>query len=425
MATVPSTGVFDDQTNHNANRYHFIDWISPDALIDVEPIKENNSLVVSPDFLKEANNIFFAAKDKRIYFSDYANPTSFPEHQYLDVDYQITGMEVLGSECVIFTSAGVYRCFGTDPQFMSLIKVATTDGVPPGGGKCITKLDKGLMYVSFNGICYFNGQDVERLTHDLVENITVPHSSGSIGSCVAGAHDNNFYYLGDEDGWKIDFKNGIKISKTDLRATHLNYIKKNNELATNDKTITHLNDSTTEKKLWTIKTRAFFGNDSSVEKYFYAVGIDAHNFKGTVEMYVDGLLVKSALINNAVADYERTVFFTKPKQGNEMQVRLVNCEGELKGITVYHDLANSFTELLFNYCTIKYIGSPTIELSLDGTVLKTVTMELRTDSGVNEGNVFFPPMSTGMVPFVREVNNEENGRIVDVQWSTTEVQDRQ
>ena len=410
--------------NNTSNQYkvNYIDWAMPDALPDINPIEEDNHLPIIPDFLKESNNIFFAGKDKRIYMSEYAKPTSWPTSQFFDLDYEITGMHNLGAELIVFTAAEIWRVFGNDPTNIARVRIPTRDTLPQGADKCIAKIKENLVYPSHSGICSFNGQSVERLTVNKIDNFKPPSSSKpqKWSDCAAGSHDSVYYLVGnDPEGYVVDFRNGVQITKTTQTGNAAYYELGENALYFSGGKVVYNKDDL-EREAWTIKTKEFIGDDENEEKMFYGVSVDATDFEGTIEAWIDGQLSYSWLSTPKLAQHERTFYFDKPKQGNALQVRIAGAVGVLNRINVWYDMAKDFSDVLFNYVNMKYTGTPTFEVSLDGQVMTTKTMTPAGDS-VGEGKIYFPAGSIGKVPFVKETSHELNGRMTDAKFNATTI----
>ena len=406
----------------NTHKVNYIDWAMPDALPDINPIEDANHLQIVPDFLKESNHIFFAGLDKRVYMSEFGNPTSWPEKNYFDLDYEITGMENLGAELIIFTASEIWRVFGNDPSNMARVRIPTRDTLPVGAHKCIAKVKQNLVYPSHSGICSFNGQSVDRLTVNKIDNFKPPSTSKppQWTDCAAGSHDSVYYLVGNTpEGYVVDFRNGVQISQTTQTGNASYYELGENALYFSGGKVIYDKDGL-DREAWTIKTKEFIGEDENEEKMFYGVSVDATDFEGTIEAWIDGSLSYSWLSTPKLAQHERTFYFDKPKQGNALQVRIAGAVGVLNRVNVWYDMARDFSDILFNYVNLKYTGSPTFDIVLDGQLIMTKTMTPAGDS-VGEGKVYFPAGSIGRVPFIKEVSNELNGRLTDAKFNATPI----
>ena len=406
--TVSNTGTFD-----------FIDWIAPDGLIDIQPIEGEVSPERGMSMLIEVSNIFFASKDNRLYASEYGNPNSWPEFGFLDFDRTITGLGKFGSELIVFTEYELFRVFGASPTSLRKVPIPTTEGVPSGLDKCIVKTALGLMYVSHDGVCVYNGQNVQNLTKLVLDLFTLPNTNANSNN-VAGYKDGVYYLFGSDStdlGYKIDIRNGIKVQRTEQYGTSIHYRGSDNTLYSNAGTV----DNGSANVPFTTKTREFVGGDKSLEKYFSSCKIVATDFSGTIEFYVDDALVKTFTVSSAVSDFHRTLYLDTPAQGNGAQIRFVNCTGKVTETSVSFEPANQPTNMLFSRVAIKYVGSPTVKVLVDNTE-KIAATALPSYSGpMGEAILYFPAMTTGKTPHLVETNNESSGRVVSFQFTASDI----
>ena len=101
--------------------------------------------------------------------------------------------------------------------------------------------------------------------------------------------------------------------------------------------------------------------------------------------------------------------------GSEMCIR-----DRVNRITVNFDFTDQLTDRLFNSAQIQYTGTPTVNLSVDGD--SKISQTLTSPAGViGEAKIYFPAMSTGIVPFVRENNGEEFGRVINFSYDSQAI----
>lgn len=405
----------------NANTYPYIDFQSSDSLIDIQPIEENNVPPTNSKHFIESGNIFFAAVNTRLFASDYGNPNSFRKGAHVDLDQKITGLSSIGSELVVFTEYGIYRVFGRDPFALKKVRVPTTEGVPDGGHKTIVKFQGGIMFASHQGICFYNGKNVERLTHNLLSDYAYPNNTKA-NNC-GGIYDDVYYFLGSSGtGYKVDFKNTpIKISKSTFNASNLYYRGAENILYADTGRPGYAEGN---RSNFNLTTRKFVGGDINIEKIFFSVRLTGENFFGTVKVLIDDVETDSFIVGGSVADFDRTLFLDQPRCGNGIQVKLENAYGNLQRINVDYESAQNSTEKLYESVQVQYIGTPSVKVSLDGVdVIGNPTAQTLdpTTGVIKEAILYFPEMSTGLIPHVKETSDEANGRIISYQYKATEV----
>ena len=407
----------DNSTVANNPTYQYIDFTSSDSLIDIQPIEETNEPERSLKFLTESGNLFYAATGTRVYVSEYGNPNSWPETAFVDFDQEVTALDSLGAELVVFTNYGVFRVFGTDPKNLKRIQIPTTEGVPVGLDKCVTRYQGGLMFVSHNGICFYDGKQIQRLSHNILSSFSPPDSTAA-NNC-SGFYEDIYYLLGDTGtGYKFDIRQAPpKLTQSSMNSKTLYYRGAVNTLYS---PLGRPGHTSGNRQAFTVKSRGFVSGDINKEKIYYSVSLSAKNFKGTVEFYLNESLSDTFTISTAVEDFDRTLYLSTPRRGNIAQIRLVSCEGEVNRMAVDYDLTETLTDRLFNSVQIQYTGTPTVTVSIDGTSKISQTISAPVDV-IGEAKLYFPPMSSGVVVHLRETGGESSGRVINFQYDAEAV----
>ena len=182
-----------------------------------------------------------------------------------------------------------------------------------------------------------------------------------------------------------------------------------------------ISDPSGTRQNFTVATRKFSGGDINKEKFFYSVSLTAQSFTGTVNVLVDGTQTDTFSVGTEVADLDRTFYLSEARQGNGIQVQLSDCTGQVNRISVNYDDSGSLAESLFSSVKMKYIGTPTVAVTLDG-VANIAATTLSAATGVaGEATLYFLAMSTGVVPHLKETNNESAGRVLEYEYSATRV----
>ena len=406
-----------DATAATGTGVDYIDFNRADSLVDIQPIEEEITPVRNLNGLIESSNLFYAFKDNRLHVSDYGNPNSWPKSGFLDFDQNITGLGTLGSELVVFTEYGMYRVFGTDPSLLKKVQIPTTEGVKTGSRKTITKFQSGIFFAGLNGICFYNGQTVKRITQENLNTFSLPDSTATNNH--GGYLEDVYYLLGTSGtGYKLDVKGVPILSRTTMNASNLFFRGSDNTLYANTGKI---DSPLGTRQAFTITTRKFAGEDINMEKIFYSIRLTGESFLGTINFIVDGTQTDTFSVGLAVTDLDRTFYLAAPRAGNGGQVQLSSCTGIINKISVNYASSDSLTESLFTSVEIKYVGTPTVSVSLDGVANISATALSAPTGAVGEATLYFNAMSTGIVPHLIETNNEASGRVLEFAYTATGV----
>jgi len=289
--------------------------------------------------------------------------------------------------------------------------------VKNGARKTITKFQSGIFFAGLNGICFYNGQSVRRITQESLSSFSLPDSTAANNH--GGYLEDTYYLLGTSGtGYKLDVKGTSILSRTTQNASNLFFRGSDNTLYANTGTIS---DPSGTRQNFTVATRKFSGGDINKEKFFYSASLTAQSFTGTVNVLVDGTQTDTFSVGTEVSDLDRTFYLSEARQGNGIQVQLSDCTGQVNRISVNYDDSSSLAESLFSSVKIKYIGTPTVAVTLDG-VANIAATTLSAATGVaGEATLYFLAMSTGVVPHLKETNNESAGRVLEYEYSATRI----
>lgn len=135
--------------------------------------------ITKAKYVEDYNNYVFLANvsvgsttyPTRIYWSNLQDPTTFLTTSFIEVaindGQQITGMKVLGDNLIIFKTRSIYIVsFTGDPDIPFILQ---------GGGKAnsdigcvapfsIQEVTNGLMFLSFDGVYYFDGANSNKVS---------------------------------------------------------------------------------------------------------------------------------------------------------------------------------------------------------------------------------------------------------------------
>ena len=401
-------------TNNVATDYGYIDFKNSRSLSPLAPYEEAGLPPKNIKFLTEVNNFFFASVDKILYVSRRSQPNLWPNDAFITFDSFITGLGRRGSELVVFTQFGVYRVFGNSYDSLRKVQIPTTEGISDGLDKTVAETRGGLLYANDNGIHYYNGAEIRTITKNLVADFALPSATKKAN--IAGVIDDQYYLLagGGTTGWKLDLRDGLpKLSKTSLSATNLHYRGLTNRLYSSTGIIGEGSDLD-----FTFQSKDFIGGDLNAEKIYRSIVVSGSDFTGTITPVVDGV-EQAATSLSSVTDLDRKIYLAGALRGNRMSVKITG-KGKLQLVGVDFDLASSFQLSRFDSVTVKYVGTPSLSVKVDG-VEKIASTTLSSPTGIEgEATLYFPAMTEGVIPHLFATETEAN-RIISSQYGAEAI----
>lgn len=399
---------------NNVSTIRFLDFIPPQALIDIQPVTQANLPPRNLTFLTEVNNFFFGTVGRVLFISRYADPNNWPLDGYLTFDNEITALSKRGSDLLVYTTFGMYRVYGSAANSMRKVKIPTVDGIPPGLNRCVVPVGNGVIYVSNNGLMLFDGAQVRNLTKEFIGEFSPP--SPSYTRNVAGVVDDQYYLLSpSNDGYVLDLRQGLRLTRSSLRASNLHY-RGNTNLLYNESG--YLGGGPTTQG-FDIDTRSFDGEDRSKQKIFRSLTLVGEDFEGvgSMELLVDEASVQIFSPLPATQLLGRTFRLDAPAFGMEAQVRFRDVKGRLMRVDVEMDLLAEQVLRRWNYIELMYSGTLTISYSIDGVTVIDAYVLPDTAGEVQSAQIFFPPMTEGEIGHLRCEETETN-RLLRVSYDT-------
>ena len=169
------------------------DWVLRDTMSD--SILLMRSPLTSTDndlppnggkYLCESNGVFFLAVGSRLYFSRQDNPHAWPTLNFIGFDDVITGIAPEFSGVLVFTNFSAWRVTGAESQeTISRTLIPGNHGCP--NYHSISAISNAPIWVSQDGICLWNGESIEVVTH---QRLSLPPLQ-----IIAAASMNDKYYL--------------------------------------------------------------------------------------------------------------------------------------------------------------------------------------------------------------------------------------
>jgi len=413
-----AVNVDDSSTNELISYVNLIDFQPDRNLVDIEPITDNALPPTGLKHIVEVNNFLFGAVKKRLHVTAFGRPNNWPLDGFIDFDSNITALASRGGECVVFTEFGMHRVYGNAHNQMRKVKVPTTEGCPEGLDKCVANLRDNLVFKSQSGISIFNGKDVQVLTLPTLDQFTLPDNTPINNS--GGVLEDVYYLLGKTGtGYRVDFKYGsTKISKTDINASNLFYRGLTNKLYSTDGFIGGGSDLK-----FNLRTRDFDLGNIDIEKYLDSIAIVGENFKGTIQIFADDEVVETFTFNNAISNFNRTLYPSASLFGNRFSVRFEQCEGTLQSVSASINPIQNLQRQRFDSVEVYYTGSPSVEVKIDNNQNPEIPSTVLTQTNINKTNtstLYFPAMTEGYVPHLIAVSDETN-KILNVKYNTEAI----
>ena len=387
--------------------HQVIDFLKSKNLIDIEPVLDADLPPAGLKHLVEINNFFFGAKNKRLHISSFARPNNWPLDGFLDFDANITALKSRGGECIIFTEFGLHRVYGNAHNAMRKVRVPTTEGIEEGFFKCVANLRDNIVYKSHSGISIFNGRDVNVLTQPTLADFSSP--SGTPKNNCGGVIEDVYYLIASTgEGYRVDLRFGnMKLSKSSINGNNLWYRGITNKLYSPEGFI-----GGGSSLPFTFHTRDFTLNDINSEKVLSSISVTGSDFKGSIEVYADGVLSETFTVDITVNELNRNFYPSTSIIANRFSVRFVDCLGKIQNVSVDLEMTQNFVRQRFDSVTFTYIGLPSVQVKVDN--ISKIESTLLSDPGVDKtgtATLYFPAMTEGYVPHVI-ANETESNRII-------------
>lgn len=396
---------------------NFLDFVPARALIDIQPILNTDLPPYNMQHVTEVNNFFFGVEGRTLYISRFSDPNNWPLAGYLSFDNDITALGKRGSDLLVFTDFSLYRVFGSTADSMRKVKVPTVEGVPSGLHRCVREIMQGVLYVSFNGICFFDGANVTNLSKGVLEEFTLP--SDTLINNVAGVVDNRYYLLSTDEttqGYVVDMRQGVRISRSNLTASSLHYRGQTNNLYSEAGYLGGGADTT-----FTLLTRDFDGGDLQQQKVFRGIRVTGESLSGTLELLIDDVLTDTFTLPGTQF-VERMFRCTDARVGRKATVRVTNGGGRLISVGVEMDLLAEQTLRRWDSVEFQYTGgSLLVSVLVDGVtqIGPTVLAPSLTEDGTL-AQLYFPALTEGSVAHLFCEETEAN-RLTRIQYSSEAI----
>ena len=271
---------------------------------------ENYAPDNSMDMLVELKGTFYGAVDKRVYFSQTGRPEFWHPLDYVQLDKECTGLGKFGDTVIAFTRTSAYMITGNNRDNVVLQRMPFNQG-------CVDKhtvanIDAFLIWTSLNGICLFDGANIQVLTKKTIawdefarvgnatfDDITTKWDGGSGFSIkYAAGYQDKYYGVFNNGIVIIDLASGLKVSTIYIenvasvvfnRDDDFLYVAVDKLDGTYD---VHalINTGTNMEATW--KTGRIVDGSINIKKHYRKVTFDGT--PDTVKVYIDGVLRHTA-----------------------------------------------------------------------------------------------------------------------------------
>ena len=303
---------------------------------------------------------------------------------------------------------------------MRKTQVPTLEGCPADLHKCVQALQHGTIYVSHNGICFYDGTSVTNITKGVIDSFTLPDTV-SYSKNISGVFDNKYYLVAsDGTGYIIDMRQGLRVMRTSITANNLHYRGVENKLYD---TSGYLGGPEKEDRNFTLQTKDFDAGDPATAKLFHSIRLTGEDFKGTVNVLIDGVASNNDTITytDAIPRLDRVVRFNDARRGQRCSVKVTNGEGRLKTVDVQMSLVSDLMLQRFDYVEIQYVATQDMTISiLVDSVLVIEDSVLTTTAIPKTVQVYFPTMTEGYIAHLK-CSEDENNQITKYKFVAENV----
>ena len=289
-------------------------WYDTTADINVSRIElttfENTPPPDRLDMLIEVNGTMWGSNGKKVYFNKTGSPEYWGALDYVVLDKDCTGIGKFGDNVVAFTKTSSYLISGYNRDNVVVNKLPYNQGCV--NKRTITNVGEYLLWTSINGICMFDGSNVQVLTRNTlawdefgrIGNTTYDDFNSSNSKWDSGEGFNITYATNFQDKYYgifndgcvvIDLSNGLKVSTIYLpnvasvsvnqEDNILYFMVLDEDTSTYD--VYYLANGS-EKMTATWKTGKIVGESNNIKKHYRQVELDGEPV--SVSVYVDGIL---------------------------------------------------------------------------------------------------------------------------------------
>jgi len=145
---------------------------------EVSPIGASNII--------EFGGMLFCSVNNKLYYSDIAFLDRWSPYNFINFNYNITGLGILSNGILVFSKYKTYIITGTDSTSFS--KDILSNDIGCVNHKSINYIENNVLWASYSGICTTSGGSIRTLTRHIIDGI-------DFSTCSLSVVNNNIYYL--------------------------------------------------------------------------------------------------------------------------------------------------------------------------------------------------------------------------------------
>lgn len=269
---------------------------------------ENTSAISSLDMLIENYGTFYGSHNNRVYFSRTGSAEFWNQLDFVTLNGEVAGLGKFSDTIIAFTKTSAYQISGYSRDTIQVIQLPFNQGCT--NKHSVVNIDAYLVWASMNGICLWNGSEVQVITKKTLS----WDEFGRLGNTVYGDYDGTYtswasglgfdiqYAVGYQDKYYGVFNNGIMIldMANGLRVSTLNTPNVKSVAINKEDNIVYVcidkldgtydvysMTNTSSKMEATWKTGRIYDSSINVRKHYRQVELDGLPI--SVKVFIDGV----------------------------------------------------------------------------------------------------------------------------------------
>ena len=394
------------------------------------PIEDKLSNIV------QVNGLFVGSHGSYVYFSEFANPHSWPKDGKYEIDGTVNNIVESDGEAVIFTDNAIFRARGFSYDNINIASIPQSQGVSSSNKGSVVKYLGSIFFISNDGLCEYKAGVVKLISQAKFSSfpaITTPRSVFKDGVLYIFEGSSS----GTNKGLKVDFRSGEPV------------FSRINQKATVRALYNQANDTLYVKNATTATTGSYDGAGADLSVLHESGEIGFGDFYSTKALFKVIVKYKTSLSSGSnatikfYADGSGSEFFTAsltdstteaclyfPLQNYELLKYLrYKIEGK---VTVYeinydYEMAESFVnKLRINHVDIQYVGQLKVDTYIDNGIVDSnpvyatsgSTHLPSSGSSVRTVRLYYPKDTTGYIPHIYYTGT---GRVISTSYGTEDL----
>ena len=384
----------------------------------------------------QVNGLFVGSHGSYVYFSEFANPHSWPEDGKYEIDGNINNIVESDGEAVIFTDNAIFRARGFSYDNINIASIPQSQGVSSSNKGSVTKYLGSIFFISNDGLCEYKAGVVRLISQAKFSSfpaITTPRSVFKDGVLYIFEGSSS----GTNKGVKVDFRLGEPV------------FSRINQKATVRALYNQANDTLYVKNATTATTGSYDGSGSDLPVLHESGEIGFGDFYSTKALFKVIVKYKTSLSSGSnatikfYADGSGSEFFTAsltdstsetclyfPLQNYELLKYLrYKIEGKVTVYEINYDfeMAESFVnKLRVNYVDVQYVGQLKVDTYIDNGIVDSNPVYATSGStdlpssgsSVRTVRLYYPKDTTGYIPHIYYTGT---GRVISTSYGTEDL----